>query len=143
MSRPCKVCVIQEMKPPTNVKEVHQFLGMVNQQSKFSPFLADQSKPLYDLLSKKNQWAWEDPQSAAFCNVNTAIGSGQVLGLYNPTNHTIVSADASSYGLGAVLQQRQKNGELKPIAFISQSLSDTEKKYAQMEKRSPGGNLGK
>ena len=28
---PDKVCVIQEMRPPTNVKELCQFLGMVNQ----------------------------------------------------------------------------------------------------------------
>ena len=76
---------------------------------------------------------WEKSQSTAFNKVETAIGSSQVLGLYDPTDHTIVSADASSYGLGAVLQH-QKNGELRSVAFISQSLSDTEKRYAQIEK---------
>ena len=122
---PDKVHAILEMKPSTNTRELRQFLGMVNQLSKFSPFLADQSKPLRDLLSTKNQWIWEESQSIAFNKVKTAIGSSQVLGLY---------ADASSYGLGAVLQQHQKNGELRPVAFISRSLSDTGKRYAQIEK---------
>ena len=131
---PDKVHAIQNMRPPTNVRELHQFLGMINQLSKFSPFLADQSKPLRDLLSTKNQWVWEDVQSTAFNNIKAAIASRQVLGLCDPTNFTIVSADASSFGLGGVLQQRQKNGELRPIAFISRSLSDTKKRYAQIEK---------
>ena len=73
-------------------------------------------------------------QSTAFNAIKASISSSQVLGLYDPAKPTIVSADASSYGLGAVLQQCQKNGELRPIAFISRSLSDTERRYAQVEK---------
>ena len=132
---PDKVRAIQEMRPPTNVKELCQFLGIVNQLSKFLPFLADQSKPLRDLLSAKNQWNWGDLQSTAFTDVTTAIDSSQVLGRYDPTNKKIVSADASSYGLGTVLQQQQKDGELRLIAFISRSLSYIEKRYAQIEKK--------
>ena len=52
---PEKVRAIQQMKTPTTVSELRRFLGMINQQSKFSPHLADQTKPLRDLLSKKNQ----------------------------------------------------------------------------------------
>ena len=33
---PEKVHAIQNMKAPTNVKELHQFVGMVNQLGKFS-----------------------------------------------------------------------------------------------------------
>ena len=45
--------------------------------------------------------------------------------LPNTTN-----TDASTKGLGATLWQEQHNGQLKPIAFASRFLSDTEKKYA-------------
>jgi len=43
-----------------------------------------------------------------------------------------VSADASSFGLDAVLMQRHM--EWRPIAYISRSLSETEQSYAQVEK---------
>ena len=52
-----------------------------------------------------------------------------VLALYDPAADTKISADASSYGLGAVLLQKDKNG-WKPVAFASRSMSDTEKRYA-------------
>jgi len=43
---PDKVRAIRDMKAPTNIRELRQFLGMINQLSKFSPFLTDQTKPL-------------------------------------------------------------------------------------------------
>ena len=50
--------------------------------------------------------------------------------LYDPT---AVSADASSYGLGAVLLQNC-HSEWRPVAFASRSMSETERRHAQVEK---------
>ena len=56
-----------------------------------------------------------------------------ILSLYNPQAPTKVSADASSYGLGAVILQRN-GSEWKPIAYASRSMTETETRYAQIEK---------
>ena len=61
-----------------------------------------------------------------------------MLALYNPTSDAIVSADASSYGLGAVMMQKQPDHQWKPIVYASRSLTPTEEKYAQIEKEALG-----
>ena len=53
---PDKVRAIQEFHHPNNVSDVRRFLGMCNHLSKFSPNLAEKTKPLRELLNKKNHW---------------------------------------------------------------------------------------
>ena len=54
--------------------------------------------------------------------------------MYNPEADTIISADASLIGLGAVLTQKQQSGKWFPIAYTSRALTPTEGRYAQIEK---------
>ena len=131
---PEKVKAIRQMAPPTNVSELRRFLGLVNQQSKFSPHLADQTKPLRELLSKKNMWTWGPQQQQAFDGLKDSLSSSQVLAQYSVDRDTVISADASSYGLGAVIRQVQPNGQLRPIAYASRALTETEQRYAQIKK---------
>ena len=125
---PDKIVAINIMLQPTNITELRRFLGMVNQLNKFSSNLADHIKPLHDLLSSRNQWMWGESQDKAFQEVKAALISSQTLCAFNPTLETIVSADASSFRLGAVLRQRQPEDKvLHPMAYISRVLSHREK----------------
>ena len=133
---PRKVKAIQTMPTPSNITELRRFLGMVNQLNKFTPNLADKTKPLRDLLVKNNQWVWGEAQQTSFEEVKHILTSTPVLALFNPRAETVLSADASSYGLDAVLMQKQLQRELKPIAYISRSMTITEQRYAQLEKES-------
>ena len=133
-SDPEKVAAITQMKEPENESEVRRFLGMANQLSKFTPHLANKTQPLRDLLSKDQLWVWGQPQKQAFETVQEALTNSPVLALFDPTLKTVVSADASSYGLGAVLRQQQPTGEIRPVVYASRSLTSTERRYATIEK---------
>jgi hypothetical protein len=130
---PDKVSAIVEMDSPTNTSELRRFLGMANQLGKFSQNLAELTQPLRQLLGKRSTWLWGPEQVKAFSNVKTELTKPTVLALYNPKAPTKVSADASSYGLGAVLMQ-QSESSWKPIAYASRSMTETELRYAQIEK---------
>ena len=133
-SDPDKIAAIIGMREPTTIKELRRFLGMTNQLSKFTPHLSEITKPLRDLLSTKNQWTWDHAQKQAFSAVKEALTRSPILALFDPNLETTVSADASSYGLGAVLLQRQANGERRAVAYVSRSMTPTETRYAQIEK---------
>ena len=130
---PEKTAAIRHMKAPTTVSELRRFMGMANQLGKFSPNLAQLTQPLRELLSKSRAWQWGPEQEKAFSLVKTELSKPTTLALYDPGSDLTVSADASSYGLGAVLLQRDGSG-CRPVAYASRSMTETEKRYAQIEK---------
>ena len=131
---PTKVEAVVNMKTPENVSDLRRFLGMVNQMMKFLPNLAEKTKPLRDLLHKDVVWLWGPDQQIAFETLKSDLASNDTLAMYSPERETIVSADSSSYGLGACLEQRQDDGNFRPVAYASRSLTPTERRYAQIEK---------
>ena len=128
-----KTSAVVNMRTPTNITELRRFMGMVNQLGKFSPNIADLSQPIRPLLSKRAAWLWGPQQDKAFEDIKKELTKPTVLTFYDPKADTKVCADASSYGLGAVLMQKH-SGSWKPVAYASRSLSETEKRYAQIEK---------
>ncbi|KXJ30128.1 Retrovirus-related Pol polyprotein from transposon opus [Exaiptasia diaphana] len=136
---PSKIKAIKDMAAPENIHELRRFLGMANQLSKFTSKLTETSKPLRDLLSTKRVWAWGSDQQQAFEKLKELLTcESAVLAHYDPQRETRVSADASAYGLGAVLEQQQDDMSWRPVVYHSRSMSSCEQRYAQIEKEALG-----
>ena len=100
---PHKTTAIIQTKQPKTTIELRRFLGMVNQLSKFTPKVAELSQPLHEILSNKKMWMWDSAQEIAFERLKKELIKPTVLAIYNPEAPTKISADASTYGIGAVL----------------------------------------
>ncbi|KAL0190869.1 hypothetical protein M9458_013567 [Cirrhinus mrigala] len=131
---PNKVKAILQMPELTQVEDVRRLMGMANYLSKFVPQMATITMPLKDLLREKNEWVWGEPQQTAFKKLKSGLSSPKALAQYSNTAETKVAADASPYGIGAILTQKQADNSWQPVTYISRGLTDTEKRYAQIEK---------
>ena len=131
---PHKVEAVVNLHALKNFHEVGVFLGMVTHQSKFAEHLADKTKLIRDLMQKDSQWVWGTPQQQAFKKIKSILTAAPVLTPYNPNKDTEVSADASSFGLGGVLSQKQEDQTWRPVMFISRAISPVECRYVQIEK---------
>lgn len=128
-----KVDAIRRCRNPETVEELRSFLGLINYLGKFIPNLSTLTAPLRDLLHKGARFKWEQQHTDAFDAVKKVLADPRNLGYYSPYDDTILIADASPVGIGAVLLQ-EKDGKKRAICYVSKGLSPAERAYAQNER---------
>ena len=126
---PTKFAGIRDWIPPMNVKGVRSFLGFGNFYQRFIGNYAKIVKPLNE-LTKTKFFDWSQECQKAFNNLKKKFLEKPVLVIPDPTKPFYVESDASKWATGAVLQQRDTNGDLKPCRYISHSFTPTERNHA-------------
>ncbi|XP_062557795.1 uncharacterized protein K02A2.6-like [Armigeres subalbatus] len=124
-----KISTIRNYPVPSDRKEVHRFIGMVNYLSRFIPNLSANVFNLRKLVPPSQPWKWTATEAEEFDRVKSMVSDIGTLQYYNVNQPIIIECDASCFGLGAVVYQ--KSGV---IAYASRTLTATERNYAQIEK---------
>ena len=126
---PARIKALLELSPPNNIRELRTVLSMFQYLAKFAYNMSTVMKPMTDLLRADICWSWDHAQQSSFDETKRLLTTTPTLSYYETTKPTVVSADASSFGIGAVLMQTT-DGELKPIAFASRTLTSAEQRYS-------------
>ena len=111
------------------VTAVRSFLGMVGWYRKFIPNFSTIASPLFNLTKKDVKFIWTDDCDKAFITLRDALTKRPVLIIADPSKPYILYTDASDIALGAVLLQRDSDGNLHPIAYASKALNAAQKNY--------------
>jgi len=75
------------------------------------------------------EWKWGMEERSAFEKLKKLMTSTPVLAIPNADHKLCIEVDASEYAIEGVLSQQQPDESWRPISFISQSLSETERNY--------------
>ena len=142
---PEKVQKVKDWPVPSNVKEVHSFLGLASYYCRFIPQFAKWANPLHDLICpiamKKTHariklpplqlnlppFQWTAVYQRSFDKLKLDLTSAPVLAYPDYGKPFLLETDASLKGLGAVLSQEDNNGNMHVISYASRTLKPYEK----------------
>ena len=133
-----KVKKAVDFPPPTTLRQVKRFNGLLNWYRDFIPNFSEVALPITNLLKGKNQLKnnkikWTEVEQQSFDKLKSLLVSAPTL---IPSNHQldyIIHTDASDYAIGAVLEQNDGSGN-RPISFMSEKLNDHQINYPTHEK---------
>lgn len=131
---PEKTNKIRNFPRPTCVKKIQSFLGFCKYYQKFIKNYAHLAKSLTSLLRKNVKFIWSEECEKSFQSLRNAITDELTLAFFIFDKTFFLHADASNYAIGAVLSQKDKNGDLRPITYASKTLNVAECRYATIEK---------
>ena len=130
---PSRIDAINTMPLPTNKKGLQAFLGVVNYYRIFVRDFASLAEPLYELLRKQSKFKWTDRQTQAVNILKSKLASAPIVQFPDFSRRFYLHTDASNTGIGAVLMQ-EKNGLLHPLAYVSKTLNEAQRRYATTKK---------
>ena len=129
------VKAITEYAPPQTYTEIRAFLGLVGHYRWFIKGFAWIAQPLNEHLagegaSRKSEWiSLSEEALGAFEALKQACMNSPVLAFTDYTKDFLLETAASKEGLGAVLSQKQEDGQFHLVAYGSWVLTTHEKNY--------------
>jgi hypothetical protein len=124
-----KVIAIKQWKQLTSQKEIKQFLGLCSFFRRTIPHFARIALPLTRLTRKDTEWqGGQLPPAAqiAFTTLKEKLCSRPCLAPVDYSKEFMLYVDGSGQGYGAILAQRDMQGDIHACAYASRSLKEEE-----------------
>ena len=124
-----KIQAIQQLQPPTTIKQLRSFIGAVNYYRDMWPKRAHLLSEL-TALTGKTKFEWTEVHQKAFERMKAVLATDCLLRYPDHNKPFEIYTDhASDFQMGAVIMQ-----EHQPVAYFSRKLNPAQRNYSTIKK---------
>ena len=120
---PEKVNDILKWPKMMNVKQVHTFLRLGNFYRHFIKDYVIISRTMVDLTCKIVVFNFGDKERTLFETLKAAFTTAPMLQYPNQDHEFCLETDASEFTIGGVISIKCDDGEFRPVAYMSHSMT--------------------
>jgi hypothetical protein len=128
-----KIDAIQQMKPPSSIRQLQKLAGRIAALSRFLSKMAERGLPFFKTLRGAGKFSWTPECQVAFDELKQYLQSPPALVSPAAGNELCLYLAASLVAVSAALVQETEAGQ-KPVYFISEALQGAKIRYIEVEK---------
>ncbi|KAF9760998.1 Retrovirus-related Pol polyprotein from transposon [Nosema granulosis] len=138
-SDPSKIDSIKNYPFPNNIKELRSFLGLLNHCREYVKSYLELTRPLFDELkgetkNSNRRLVWSENLNDKFTRIKQALSEEIKRKQPDFSRELILTTDASNFGIGAVLAQRNVKNQEEIISLFSKSFDKCQMNYSVTDK---------
>jgi len=130
---PAKIAAVKNFPKPHNLTVLRGFLGLASYYRRFVKNFAQITKPLHYLMRKEQPFNWTDEVKKNLKKLKEHLISAPILIYPDFSKPFLLYTDASSFGLGAVLSQKDDDGKEHVVAYASRRTDQCEVNFHATE----------
>ncbi|CAB1099790.1 unnamed protein product [Ectocarpus sp. CCAP 1310/34] len=134
-----KVAALAAMPMPTDLKKLRSLLCGLSYYRSFVKKMSKRVRPVTTLVKKNSSFTFSPPTWKASYERSSKFSGPPILvfpnwkAIEDGTRPLRLHCDARLDGLGAILEQEQADGSVRPIVFISRSTLDAERNWTPLD----------
>ena len=133
-ANPAQLKAILQSPAPTSKKGIQQLTGRLVALGRFISRFSDHLKPFFTTLRGASHAEWNEECDQAFVAIKQYVTEPPILVSPKAGNTLYLYLTASDIAVSAALFKECGDAKLRPVFFVSKSLTDAETRYSHLER---------
>ena len=132
-ANPVQLKTILQSPAPSPRKGIQQLTGRLAALGRFISRFTDRLKPFFTTMRGANQAEWNEECDRAFLVIKQYLTEPPILVIPNAGDTLYLYLAASDIAVSAALFKECGDAKLRPVFFVSKSLTDAKTRYTHLE----------